>query len=132
MQLRGCQNKQQMLRWLFNDLQQRIECRNGQHMHLIDNIHTHLHLRRRINGIIPKIPNIIHAVVGSCIDFQNIHASAGINGLAGFAAVAGVAIPGIQAVHRLGQYLGAAGLARTAGTGKQICMAHLTGIQLCL
>ena len=39
--------------------------------------------------------------------------------------VAGIAVVGIQAVDRLRQNLGAAGLARAPGAGEQIRMAQL-------
>ena len=44
MQLRGSQNEQQVLRRLLNDFQQRIEGGQGKHVHLVDDIHPHLHL----------------------------------------------------------------------------------------
>ena len=124
MELCGCQNKEQMLRRLLNDLQQRIEGRNGQHVYLVNDIHTHFHLRRGVNGIVPEITDVIHAVIGGSVDFQYIHTGAGINGLASLAAVAGVPVIRIQAVDCLGKDLGATGFAGTPGAGKQISMAH--------
>ena len=129
-QLRGRKNEQQMLRRLLDDLQQRVEGRNGEHMHLVDDIYPHFHLRRRINGVVPQVADVVHAVVGRGVDLQHVHAGAGIDGLAGFADVAGVTVVGIQAVDRLRQNLGAAGLARAPGAGEQIRMAHFPGHDL--
>ena len=130
MKLRGCENEQQMLRRLLDDLQQRVEGRNGEHMHLVDDIHPHFHLGRRINGVVPQITDVVHAVVGGGVDLQHVHAGAGINGLAGFADVAGVAAVGIQAVDCLRQNFGAAGLTRAPGAGEQVRMAHFPGHDL--
>ena len=121
-----------MLRRLFNDLKQRIECRDGQHMHLIDDIHTLSDLGRGINCIIPEVPDIVDTVVGSCVDFQYVHAGTFVDAPAGFTPVTGITVFRMEAVHRLGQDLGAGGLARTPGTGEQVCMAHLAGQQLML
>ena len=130
MQLRCRENEQQMLRRLLDDLQQRVEGRNGEHMHLVDDIHPHFHLRRRINGVVPQVADVVYAVVGRGVDLQHVHAGAGIDGLAGFADVAGVTVVGIQAVDRLRQNLSAAGLARAPGAGEQIRMADTVMLNL--
>ena len=125
MQLRGRQDEQQMLRRFLDDLQQRIEGRDGQHMHLIDDVHTLFHLAGRINSIVPQVPDIVDTIVGGRIDLQHIHAGARIDGPAGLADIAGVAVMGIQTVDRLGKDLGAAGLARTPRAREQVRMAHM-------
>ena len=129
-QFRSSQNKEQMLRRLLNDLQQSIEGRDGEHVHLVNNIHPHLYLRWGIYCVVPQIPDIVHAVVGCGIDFQHVHAGTGINGLTGFAAVAGITVIRVQAVDSLGQNFGAAGFARATGAGKQVGMAHFPGNEL--
>ena len=120
------------LRRLLDDLQERVEGRNGQHVDLIDDVHTLFHLAGGVNGIVAQIADVVNAVVGGGVDLQNIHAGARIDGLTGLADIAGIAVVGIQAVDRLAQNLGAAGLTRTTGARKQIRMAHVTGQKLCL
>ena len=132
MQLCGGQDEQQMLRRLLDDFQQGIEGRNGEHMNLVDDIHPHFHLGGGIDGVVPEVPDVIHAIVGGSIDFQHVHAGAGIDGPAGLAAVAGVAVIRVQAIHRFGQNLGAAGFAGSPGTGEQVGVAHFPRHQLML
>ena len=99
-------------------------------MDLIDDVHTLLHLAGGVDGIVAQVADVVNAVVGGRIDLQNIHAGARIDGPAGLADIAGIAVVGIQAVDRLAQNLGAARLTRTTGARKQIRMAHVTGKQL--
>ena len=99
-------------------------------MHLIDDVHTLFHLAGRIDGIVPQVPDIVDTIVGGRIDLQHIHAGSRIDGPAGLADIAGVAIVGIQTVDRLTEDLGTAGLTRTPRAREQICMAHMPTEQL--
>ena len=130
MQFRGSQNEQQVLRRLFNDLQQRIECRNGKHVYLVNDIHPHPHLRWRINSVIPQVPDIIYTVIGGRVNFQNIHTGAGIDSQTSLTAITGVSVMRIQTVYRLCQNFCAAGFTCAARTGKQIGMAHFSADKL--
>ena len=123
-------NKEQMLRGLLNDFQQGVECGQGQHMHLVHDIHPLTNLGRGIDRIVPQIPDVVHAVIGCGIDFQHIHTGPGINGPAGLALIAGVAVIRVQTVDRLCQNFGAAGLARAPGACKKVSMAQLAGDHL--
>ena len=124
MQFRGSQNEQQMFRRLFNDFQQCIKCRNGEHVHLVNDVHTFFYLGRRINRIIAQIADIINAVIRCSVDFQHIHAGTIVNASAGTAAVARIAVLRMQTVDSLCKNFGAGCLTRAAGACKQICMAH--------
>ena len=130
MKLCGCQNKDQMGRRLFDDLQKCVEGGHGQHMHFVDDIHSAANFRRGVDGIIPQRANLINTIVGGGIDFQHVHAGSGVDGLAGGTVVAGVSVLQIQTVDGLCQNFGAGGLAGAAGTGEEIGMAQLTGTEL--
>ena len=99
-------------------------------MHLVHDIHPLADLGGGIHRVVPQIPDIVHTVVGGGIDFQHIHAGTGVNGPAGLALVAGVAVVRVEAVYRLCQDLGAAGLAGAPGAGKEVGMAQLSGDNL--
>ena len=99
-------------------------------MYLVHDIHPLADLGGGIHRVVPQIPDIVHTVVGGGIDFQHIHAGTGVNGPAGLALVAGVAVVRVEAVYRLCQDLGAAGLAGAPGAGKEVGMAQLSGDNL--
>ena len=69
MQFGRGQNKHQMGRRLLQNLQQRIECRCGQHVNLIHNIDPLTHRRRRIGRLVPQRANLIDPVVGGGVQF---------------------------------------------------------------
>ena len=99
-------------------------------MHLVHDIHPLADLGGGIHRVVPQVPDVVHAVVGGGIDFQHIHTGTGVNGPAGLALVAGIAVVRVEAVHRLCQNLSAAGLAGAPGAGKKVGMAELSGDDL--
>ena len=130
-QLRGGQNEHQMLRRLLQDLQQSVEGRGGEHMHLVDDIHPLFQHGRGIHRLLPQRTDLIHAVVAGGVQLRDIQRGAGIHGPAGLAPAAGLAVHRGQAVHRLGQYPGTGGLAGTPCAGEEIgvggmALGHLT------
>ena len=123
-QLRGRQDKQQMLRRLLDDLQQRIKGTDGQHMDLVDDINPLFDLGGRIDRVVPQGAHIVHTVIGGGVDLQHIHAGAGVDAFAGGAAITGVSVHGMLTVDRLGKNFCTGGLARASGTGEQIGVAQ--------
>ena len=99
-------------------------------MDLVDDVHTLFHLAGGIDGIVAQVADIVNAVIGGGVDLQNIHTGSGIDGPAGLADIAGVAVMGIEAVDGLRKNFRTAGLTRTARAGKQVRMAHVTGQKL--
>jgi len=119
-----------MFRRLFNNLQQCIERGNRKHMHFVDDVHTHLNLRGSINCIIAEITNIIHTVIGRCIDLQHIHTGTGINCKTGFAAITGITVLWVLTIYCLSQNFGAAGFTCSPRTGEQVRMTQTATLQL--
>ena len=132
MQLRRRQNEQQVLRRLLDDLEQGVERAQREHMHLVDDIHALFDLRRGIDGVVAQSTDAVHAVIRGGVDLQHIHARARIDAPAGGAAVAGVAVLRVFAVHGLGQNFGAGRLAGAARAREQIGMAQAAGLELIL
>ena len=99
-------------------------------MNLVHNIDPVADLRGRIDGIVPQVPHVVHAVVGGGVDLQHVHTGAAVNAETGGAAVAGVAVLGVQAVDRLGHDLGTACLAGAPGAGEEVGMAQASGLEL--
>ena len=123
-QLRGGQDKDQMLRRLLDDLEQGVEGRRREHMDLVDDVDPLLDLRRGIDGVVPQCADVVDAVVGGGVDLKDVHAGALLDAAAGGAVVAGVAVDGVLAVDGPRQNLGAGGLTGTPGAGEQIGMAQ--------
>ena len=130
MQLRSGQNKHQMGRRLFQDLQQRVECRGREHMDLVHNVHPFPHRRWSIYRLIPQGTNLVHAVVGGRIQLQHIQNRAILNAQTGRALVAGIPVDRVLTVDRPGQDFGAGSLACASGTCKQIGVRESSGLHL--
>ena len=119
-----------MLRRLFDDFQQRVKRRDGQHVYLVDDVHALFDLAGRIDCVVAQNAHRVHAVIRRSVNFQHVHAAAVINGAARRTAVAGVAVLRVEAVDCLRQNFCAGGLAGAARAGKQIRMAELARLQL--
>ena len=122
-QLRGGQDEHQMLRRLLQNLQQGVEGRGGEHMHLVDNVHTLFQHRRGIHRLLPKGSNIVHTIVAGGIQLGDVQELARINAPAGLALVAGSAVQRVQAVDGLGQDPGTGGFSGTPGAGEKVGVA---------
>ena len=62
-QLGRGQNEQQMLGRLLDDFQKCVERRGGEHVHLVDDVHTHAHLAWRIDCVVAQHAHAVHTVV---------------------------------------------------------------------
>ena len=125
--LGGGQNKDHMGGGLFQGLEQRIEGRCGQHVHLVDDVYLIVAGAGGVGRLVPQIADIVHAVVGGGVHLHHVQDAAVVDAPAGLALAAGVAPHGVQAVDRLGENLGAGGLAGAPDAGEQIGMAHPPG-----
>jgi len=115
------------IRRLFQRLQQGVEGRCGQHVHLIDDVYLIMAGAGGIGCLVPQVADVVHAVVGGSVHFHHIEDAAVVDAFADLALAAGVAILGMEAVDRLGKDLGAGGLARAAHACKQVGVANAPG-----
>ena len=81
-----------MLRRLFDDLQQRVERRRGQHVDLVDDVDAHFDLSRGIDRVVAQDADGVHTVVRRRVDLQHVHAPTGVDGPAGRTGVARIAV----------------------------------------
>lgn len=93
-------------------------------MRLVDDIHLHAKVKRRETRLINQRTHIFHAGVGSCVQFNDVHA-AGFRNPAARAFSARLAGYGSITVERLRKDLRRAGLARSARARKEIRMRHV-------
>jgi len=119
-QLRRGEDEHQVLRRLLQNLEQRVERRGREHVHLVNDVDALFDLRRRVHRLIPQGAHAVHAVVGRGVHLRHVEERARLDAHARRAGVAGVTVLRILAVDRLGEDLGAGGLARAARAGEQV------------
>ena len=122
--LRRGEDEDDVGRRLFQRLQQGVEGRCGQHVHLIDDVYLIMAGAGGIGCLVPQVADVVHAVVGGSVHFHHIEDAAVVDAFADLALAAGVAILGMEAVDRLGKDLGAGGLAGAAHAGEKVGVAH--------
>ena len=111
-----------MLRRLFDDFQQRVKRRDGQHVYLVDDVHALFDLAGRIDCVVAQNAHRIHTVIRCSVNFQHVHAAAVINGAARRTAVAGVAVLRVEAVDCLRQNFCAGRFSRAPRSREKVRM----------
>ena len=107
-----------MRRRLLQGFQKRIERAVGQHMHLIDDIHALFHFDRHKRHFFAQIADIVHAVVGSGVHFDDVIRA--VERPARPAHATRVAVLRIFAIDSLRQNFGTGGFARAARAAEKI------------
>ena len=69
-------------RWLFEGLEQRVEGRGGQHVHLVDDNRLIAPAGGPVAQPLAKIAHVIDARIGRSVDFQNVRMGAPVDLLA--------------------------------------------------
>ena len=130
--LGGGQNEQDVGRGFLHDFQKRVEGAGAEHVDLVDDVHPVLADGGGVPRFVPQVPDIVDAVVAGGVHFDNVQDGAVLDALADAALQTGVAVHGVEAVHCLGQNLGAGGLSRAPGAGEQVSVGHAAGADLVL
>ena len=125
----GGQQELHMRRRLFQGLEQRIERRLGQHVHLVDQVHLVVAAAGHVLRVLDHLSHIVHTGIGSGIDFQQVDIAPGIDIPAGGAFTTGVGTGAALAIERLGKDARDRGLAHPAGACEQKGMVHPAGVQ---
>ena len=111
-----------MLGWFFEYLEQRVEGGDTEHVDLVHDVDALFDAGRGEDSLVPEGPDVVDAIVGGGVDFDDVHDGAVVDTAAGGALAAGVTVDGVLAVDGLGEDLGAAGLTGTARTDKEVGM----------
>jgi hypothetical protein len=98
-------------------------------MDFIDDEDSALAHSRRILDAVPQFTDVIHAVVGGCINFYNIHETTFFNGKAVVTLAAGPVVF-VQAVDTLGQESGHSGFTGSSSATEKIGMVHRAQLDL--
>ena len=129
-QLRRCEDEHEVLRRLFEDLQQGVERRVAEHVHLVDDIHALAHAGGGKDRLVAQGAHVVDTVVGRGVKLDHVEDRSVVDAAAGGAPVARVAIDRMLTVDRLGQDLGAGGLAGAARADEQIGVGQPSGLDL--
>ena len=115
----GGQQELHVPRRFLQGLEQRVERRLRQHVHLVDQVHLHPPARRRVLGVLDHLAHVVHAGIGGGVDLQQVHEAAGVDVAAGGALAARLGRSALLAVERLGEDPRDRGLAHPTGAGEQ-------------
>ena len=101
-------------------------------MHLVDDVDLVFSLRRGIGYLVDDLTDIVHTVVGSRIDLDDIHAGSRRNRLTNTAFPTGAVLCGVFAVHCFRKNFRHRSFTGTSRSGEQIRMADPVRPQLIL
>ena len=68
----GGENEFHMLRWFFQCFQQRIKCRRGEHVNLVNNVNFIMTASRGEPDVLAELADLFNAVVTGAVDFKNV------------------------------------------------------------
>ena len=132
MQFSCRENKDDMGRRFFHDLEQRVESAGGEHVHLVDDIDPVFADSRGKVCLVPQIADIVDAVVGRRVHFGDVEYRTILDSFADRALQAGVPVYRVQAVDCLGEDFGTGGFTGSSRTGKQVSVGGFARADLIL
>ncbi len=109
-----------MRRRLLERLEQRVERRVGEHVHLVDEVHLVARAVRRVAGRLAQGAHLVDATVRGGVELDQVERTAALECLARDALVARLALDGRAAVDGLREDAAGARLAGAARSGEQI------------
>ena len=127
--LGGGQDEDGMCRRFLKSLEESIEGRLRQHVHLVDDIYAvAAHLRRDAH-LVGQCTDVVDRVVGCCVQLVYAVRTPFGERAAGLAFSARFELrPGIAAIDGLGEYPGRACLAHAARAAEEVCMCKLAAL----
>ena len=112
--LGGREDEHHMRGRFFQRFQQRVPRVAREHMHLVDDVDAVLGACRRKGDLVDDGADIVDTAVGGGIHLDHVEDLTAVDTDAVRAYAAGIAVVQVKTVDRLGEDLGAGGLARTA------------------
>ena len=128
MLLGGCEDEYCVVWWLLKCLEEGVERRCGEHMHLVDDEHRVATLLRDDAHLLDEVADIIHRVVRRSIELVNIERATFVERATRLALVAGLATVGVEAVDGLGEDTRTGGLTYTSRTTEEVGVGQLTSL----
>ena len=123
----GGQHEHHVRGRLLQRLEQRVECRLGELVNLVDDVDLVAATGRRVLDVLAQRPDLLDAAVGGAVDLDHVHREAGVAAhRARPARLGGLAL---GAEQRLGEQARGGGLADAAGAGEEVGVRHAPGRQ---
>ena len=116
----GRENEERMRRRFLQRFQQGVEGALGQHVHFVDDVHLVFLPARHETHRIADRADLLHPVVGSAVDLDDVDAASLGDLHAGVAAVAGLAVVRVRAVERLRENARGRGFPHAAWPREQV------------
>ena len=116
-----------MRRRLFERFEQRVERLRRDHVDFVDDVDLEARSRGAIGDGLAEFADVLDAVVGGAVDFENVDVLAGGDRLARVANAARSSRRAFLAVERLGEHPRHRRLADAAGAGEEIGMSDAAG-----
>ncbi len=110
---------------LFEGLEEGVEGRLREHVHLVDDVDAVAAYLRRDAHLFGQGADVVHRVVRCGVQLVYVETAPLVEGATGFACAAGLAVVRVEAVDGLGEYAGAGGLAYAARTAEQVGVGQL-------
>jgi hypothetical protein len=106
-------------RRLLERLEQRVERRLAEHVHLVDEVHLVAAARRRVLGVVDEVAHVVDAGMRGGVDLEQVHEAALVDLPARRALAARRGADALFAVEALGDDARERGLADAARAGQQ-------------
>ena len=132
MRLCSRQYKYDILRRLFQRLQQCIKGPDRQHVHLINDIHFITSFCWTVGDLFPDFTNVIDTIVGSRIDFNHIHGIACGNRLTNCTLSTRASVYRVFTVNCFCKYLGNRCFSGSPCSTEQVCVSDTICFNLIL
>ncbi len=113
------EDERRVRRRLFQGLEERVERRHREHVHLVDDVDLAPQLRGLVADTVTELADVVDAVVGRAVDLEVVDRGAGGDGLARRADAARRRRRALLTAERLGQHAGRGGLADAACAAEQ-------------
>ena len=125
--LRGAEDEHCVGGRFLEGFEEGVEGLRREHVDLVDDIHAVAPNLRRDLYLLQKGADVIHAVVGCCVELVDVVRAAFLERQAGFAFAAGLhVLPRTGTVYGFGEDAGGAGFTHSAGAAEKVCVCQLT------
>ena len=123
-----CEDEYGVLWWLLQSLEEGVERRRGEHMHLVDNEHRVAPVLWYDTHLLYEVADVVNRVVRRSIQLVDVERATLVERAARLTLVASLCPYGVKAVYSLGKYAGASGFTHATRTAEEVCVSQLISL----